>query len=163
MKKVLVGMAAVALVVGAAGAAAAHSGYDHSHHHHWHTGYYHGPVPLPLPVVGHWPPGEGHHHHEGEHAHEHSSSHPDHERDYYGRITHIDRDNMTIYARSLFGLGPEWRFKLTDSTLIERWDGSERWEFSNLGRGQYVHIMYDVEGDDHLVKAMHVSWMAEKR
>lgn len=160
MKKFLVGTAAVALVVGAAGAAAAHSGHSHSHSH---TGYYHGPVPLPLPVVGHWPPGEGYHSHANEHAHERTHGHPAHESDYYGRITHIDRDNMTIYARSLFGLGPEWTFKLDDSTLIERWDGSETWQFSNLGRGQYVHIMYDVDGDDHMVKAMHVSWMAQRR
>ena len=160
MRKAFIGLAAAAVIAAAGSSAFAHEG----HSHHSHTGYYHGPVPLPLPVVGHWPPGEGAHAHEhrahGDN-HTHHARHAEHDYDYYGRITHIE--GRTIHARSFLGLGPEWSFDVPENAPIEKWDGSALWEFSNLGRGQYVHVMYDVENGRKIVRAMHVSWMAEKR
>lgn len=155
---IVIVMAGAVVATLAAGASAEERSYER-------TGYYHGPLPVPLPVVGHWPPG----YREGEEQaapreHAHRQAHRgSYQKDYYGRITQIDRENWRLHARSFFGLGPEWEFQLSPETLIERWDGSERWEFSNLGRGQYVHIMYDEEDGRKAVKAMHVSWMAQKR
>lgn len=189
MKKALFFAAAAVLVVGATGAGVmAHSGHSHTGYYHGPV-----PLPLPIighwpPGEGHVHSHgtEGEHSHAGstyathEEAHAEGASHHhgilglhsghthghldvDHQLDYRGRITHIDAANKVVYTRNWFGLGVERSWQLNDATVIERWDGSQRWEFSNLGRGQYVHMMYDHGDARDVVKAMHVSWMAERR